>query len=73
MTPPLTVGILLAILTLGGSGIGAYTSVKEDIAVNSTKIDDKSEANKERFDDIKEDTKEIRELLNELLRERRDE
>ena len=72
MTPPLTVGILVAILTLGGTGIGAYTSVKEDIATNSTKIDEKSEANKERFEDIKEDTKEIRDLLNELLKERRE-
>ena len=73
MTPAITASLVIAIFGLAGGGITAYTSVKTDIAINGTKIDDKSEANKERFDDIKEDTREIRELLNRLLEERREE
>jgi hypothetical protein len=67
MTPTITAGLVISVLTLGGSSIAAYTSVKTDIQKTATSVEKIEEYNRERFDDLKDDTKEIRDLLNKLL------
>jgi len=64
---------ILGVIGLGGGGTIAYSDIKSDIRVNSANIEANSILDQQRYDDVKEniddikdDTKYIRKLLDQL-------
>ena len=61
------IGFFLTTVALTGTGIGAYSDATSDVRENTTRIEDNEKSNKERYNNIRKDTSDIRELLNKLL------
>lgn len=69
MTPAIVTGIIISILTLGGSSVAAYVSVKTDIAVNTTTIKKDGEQQQEKYEELREGQQTIEEILREMQKE----
>ena len=68
MTPAITTGLILSVLTLGAGGVGAWTTLNNNVTENHTLIIANDRADSERKNDIKEDLKELKENDKEIQR-----
>jgi hypothetical protein len=69
---PLTIAAtIIGLIVTAGTGLAAYTNIKEDVAVLKSQQVSDSLLNEERFKVLTEDTKYIIQVLDELRKEKR--
>lgn len=69
--PLALLAMVVGILGTAGAGTGAWVNVKEDISAVQQEQKSAKEQNKERYDSLKDDTKVIKNLLNQMLLQER--
>ncbi len=65
--PLVIVSLIVGMLGTTGAGVGAYTTIKEDVRALNQGLKDAQNQNKERYESLREDTRDIKALLNGLL------
>ena len=65
---PATIPLVIALATLGGGGLTAYTTLTGDVSENHTLILNNEQNDLERLDNLKDDLKELKENDKETQR-----
>ena len=76
MTPAITAGLAISILTLAIGGAGAWTKLNNNVVTNTTLITSNSESDAERAGNLRDDLRELKDndketqrLLRELIKQ----